>query len=205
MRKFLLISTVVLSLSIAFNGCSRFRDRDQVPLVIEEPVEAGAVDQYETQLRDMLGRRITQIEHSRDEDKERVLYRSPYYYKEYSTYTESAQDADVDIREADSRACPYEGKAEVAKIRYTTQMHRNRSDAARDDSFVRQTGNEILNYELRNGRWKRVGGIFVVDTAEEYVNGAWVPVQEERAEDLMKEPEIKRGFFGNMWDRVSGK
>jgi len=204
--RFFMQSTLVVLTALSFaTGCARMGREPQQPLVAEEQVEAGTRDQYESQLRDMVGRRVAQLEASREEDKGRVLYRKPYFYKEYASFTESAQSADVEIRETDSRSRPYEGKVEIGKIRYATKMHKTRAEASTDNAFIRQTGTEVLNYELRNGRWNRVGSIFTVDLAEEQVNGEWVEVQEERATELMQEPEIERGFFGKFWDRVSGK
>lgn len=61
-----------------------------------------------------------------------------------------------------------------------------------------------MSYEYRNGRWTRLGSLFVADTSEEKVGGAWVPVTEE-AERTVPAEEEKKGFFGRTLNFITGR
>lgn len=139
---------------------------------------------------------------SRD-NEDRIIRKRPYFYKEYNSYPGRATDAEIELTETDSRTSPFIADVQLERIRYATRYHRSRDDARLDSSFLRDTGTETLTYELRNGRWTRVGSFFLAEATEEQVNGNWVPVQRVLQREVQTE-EPEQGWFGRTWSRISG-
>lgn len=147
---------------------------------------------------------IAQAQADERNNQDRILRKRPYYFKEYSTYSGSASGADIDMTATDSRTSPYVADVRIDRVRFATRYHRTRDEARRDDNFLRDTGTETLTYELRNGRWTRVGSFFLADATEEQVNGQWVPVQRVLQREVQTE-EPEQGWFGRTWTRITGK
>ena len=82
-------------------------------------------------------------------------------------------------------------------------MHRERAAAVEDDNFLRDTGTESLNYELRNGRWHRLGGLYVAAKTEENLAGEWVPRRDDTVR--VNPSESKPGWFSRSWSKLTGK
>ena len=83
-------------------------------------------------------------------------------------------------------------------------MHRKK-DAAREDSFFyRETGNEILTYQWRNGRWVQVASLFVVDVKEERDGDGWRAVEPQAKEELLLKDEDE-GFIRRMFGGIFGR
>ena len=133
-----------------------------------------------------------------------LVRRAPYFLREYARYPNEAAEMDMDIRETESRLAPHVADVTLPKRRYATQMHRRRDAAREDTNFFRETGEETLTYQWRNGRWVQVASLFVVDVKEQRVNGEWREVEPELDEDpFMREPEP--GFFGRMFGSIFGR
>ena len=113
-------------------------------------------------------------------------------------------DLDVRIRETESRMAPLVADVTLPKLRYATEMHRKK-DAAREDSyFYRETGDETLTYQWRNGRWVQVASLFVVETKEERVGGEWRAVEPVPEEETVL-PAQDEGFFGRIFGGIFGR
>ena len=136
-------------------------------------------------------------------NQDRIIRKRPYFFKEYNEYPGTAADAEIELTATDSRTSPFIADVELDRLRYATRYHRNREDARLDRSFLRDTGTETLTYELRNGRWTRVGSFFLAESTEEQVNGEWVSVQRVLQRTVETE-EPEQGWFGRTWSRVTG-
>lgn len=193
---------------IMLSSCAMFRGGGSDSPKVAEAGEALSATSSESETRAQLLRQvqahIDQAESDHKSDQDRVIRKRPYFYKEYSEYPKAASDADVTMTETESRTSPFVADVKLERTRYSTRLHRGRDEARIDDSFIRDTGTETLTYELRNGRWVRVGSFFLSEGAEEQVNGSWVPVQRE-VERTVKAEEPKQGWFGRTMSMITGK
>lgn len=194
---------------VLLSSCASLRGGDKADSGSEPRVEeALAVTATESESRAELLRQvqlhIDQTEAKGRGDEDRVIRKRPYFYKEYSDYAASAGDADVTLTETESRTSPYVADVKLERTRYATRLHRSRDDARIDDSYLRDTGTETLTYELRNGRWVRVGSFFLSELTEEEVNGQWSPVQRV-VERTVQAEEPQKGWFGRTMSLITGR
>lgn len=128
---------------------------------------------HETKLRKIARQSFEAIERSQETRRETVVYRKPYYFKEYADYPEGTEAFVVTFHETESRTTPYYAELTIPKIRYSTRLHKSRRDAERDTRFFRDSGAETVSYELRAGRWRRIGSMFISESRQEQVGGEW--------------------------------
>lgn len=174
------------------------------------PAEGAALDVAATEsesrarLVELVNEHIETAEADSRNNQDRIIRKRPYFYKEYNEYEGTAATAEIELTATDSRTSPYIADVALERIRYATRFHRERDQARLDDSFLRDTGTETLTYELRNGRWHRVGSFFLAEATEEQVNGEWVPVQRVLQRTVLTE-EPEQGWFARTWNRIVGK
>jgi hypothetical protein len=183
-------------------GCQRGRGErpEAVPNDVTPAQAEESTLSHQTKILELAGRYIKQA----TVETGRLVYRNPYYLKEYTSYPEAPQLADVDIQERQSRSVPLAADVRVAKLRFATDVHTNRGQAREDEHYYRSTGTETISFELRSGRWKRVGTLFVADKTEEQVDGEWV----DRKDPIVIqdfEPEDERGWFRRFWSGLTGR
>jgi len=147
--------------------------------------------EYEAKLQKIARRYVESQHRNRERDGANVEKRKPYYLKRYSVYDDIPEMLNLELEEQDSRTRPYGGELRIARQRFYTKMHRRRKDAREDDYFYRDTGEEIISFELRSGRWRRVGSLFVAEKSEENVNGEWLP----------REIQVRRTYTGEPPER----
>jgi hypothetical protein len=176
---------------------------DGVPVAAPAVVAEASPSDQEEMLRREVRRDIESEIRSREEDANKVVRRKPYYYREYAVYPSGSENIQVILQEQESRTRPLLADVEVEKQRFSTKLHRKRDEAARDVSFIRDTGTETITYELRGGKWVRIGSLYVADKTEEQVNGEWVPLREEVERTVASEEES--GWFGRQWIRVKDR
>lgn len=157
------------------------------------PVAASEADR-EALLRQAIAEHIA----ANSGDETRMVRRRPYFYKEYSVYSEGPDAARVTVTETDSRLTPYLASVEIDKQRFATRLHRERDEAVADRNFLRDTGTETLSYEWRGGHWEKVGSLFVAGATEEQINGQWVAVQEPEQRTVAAEEEESQGLLGRV-------
>ncbi len=121
----------------------------------------------------------------------RVVFKKPYYFRAYSVYPGADEEYSLEFTEKESRTTPLSAEMVVDKIRFATRMHRKKEDARIDKNFLRDTGTETTSYELRNGRWNRIGSLFVADKTEELVGGEWQSIRETAALPVLEVEEPK--------------
>lgn len=198
---------------VSSTGCAAWRNwrggdlhdagaPDAGPVVVEAEASSGDI---ETALRDAVASYVRSENSLRDEKKSRVIYRSPYYFKEYNEYLEAPADADVLIKESESKTTPYTADVTLRKHRFATRMHRERGEAISDGNFLRDTGVETLTFELRAGRWQKAGSLYVAERTEENVNGEWVAVEEKVQRTIAAEEAASDTWFSRVWSTVTGR
>jgi hypothetical protein len=173
------------------------------PVVAEQAVAGDQKAECEAELRKLVSGYIQTAGNNQEQNRSRILRRQPYYLKEYVSYPDGPEAFEVSMQETESRTRPYVADVKADKVRFSTRLHTKRNEAVADEDFLRATGKETLTFELRNGRWTRVGSVFVADKTEQNVGGEWVPLKEE--EKLAVESEEERGWFSRTWGRIVGR
>jgi hypothetical protein len=166
--------------------------------------ETGAAGDPRDALDSVVAKHVAATARQEDEGRRRLVKRHPYFLKEYDVYPEGSDTLDTTIRETESRTAPYVADVKLTKQRFATEMQRKKDEARADDNFFRETGTETLTFEYRNGRWVKVGSLFVIERREENINGEWVPVKEEVDRALAAE-EADKGWLGRFWETVTGR
>ena len=198
MRRIVFSGATFVLLALVMGACGHWPAAEFEPGM---PVEDAA--SREAALRKLVKRHVEQAARTTSEDRHELERSKPYYYKEYSVYPEGTERMTIEIREQDSRSRPYVADITLPKIQYSTRLHRKRQEAVEDDNFLRGTGTETLTYELRNGRWRPVGSLFVAEKTEENINGEWVPLEEEIVRTI--EAEERKGWFARQWSKIMGR
>lgn len=194
---------------VALSSCASLRGGGDAPSAgAVADGEALAASASESESREQLLRQvrlhISRTEAAGKSGEDQVIRKRPYFYKEYNEYPGGGADANITLTETDSRTSPYLAEVEVERVRYSTKLHRSRDAARLDDGFLRDTGTETLSYELRNGRWTRVGSFFVAETTEQQQGGQWEPVQRVIERPIQSE-ESQQGWFGRTLSAITGR
>jgi len=202
--------TAVTMVALMMVSCAHLglfhRAKSETGAGVEAPAAQKTGKDYEDELRTLATGQIEAAAKAGDAGRTQVIKRKPYFYKEYEVYPDGSADLKVSMQEKESRSVPYIADVAVSKQRYATRMHRKRAEAERDANFLRDTGTETATYELRNGKWVRVGSMFVATRSEENVNGEWLPVDETVKRTVASEEEkAKGGWLRRTWAAVTGK
>ena len=186
-----------------FGGGNDAKKGDVAANAADGPVAAAAKDEVESRLQDAVKGYIQAELRRGNKAKPDLVHKRPYYYKEYVEYPDGADRFDVQLRDNDSRTRPFIAEVKMNKVRFSTRMHRQRDAAEEDANFLRDTGAETLNYELRNGRWHRLGSLYVAAKTEENLAGEWVPRRDDTVR--VNPSESKPGWFSRTWSKITGK
>jgi hypothetical protein len=186
-----------------FGGGDDGKKKEAAASAAEGPVAIASREEAESRLQDTVKKYIMSELRRGAKATPDLLQKRPYFYREYVEYPDGADKFDIQMRDNESRTRPFIAEVKLNKIRFSTRMYRARDRAEEDDNFLRDTGAETLNYELRNGRWHRVGGLFVAAKTEENVAGEWVPRRDETVR--VTTGESKPGWFKRTWSKISGK
>lgn len=140
----------------------------------------------------------TELKSAATADKNAVYRKRPYFWKYYSTYTNTEGPFDINLQETDSKSKPYIAKIELEKTMYYTKLHKARRDAEEDNDFIRSVGKETLTYELRNGRWTRIGSVFVPEKTEKKSGDNWIPLREEEIQKEQATEQPQKGWINRI-------
>lgn len=160
--------------------------------------------QLERRLRDLVAERIRHRETQADRAGDALIFRSPFWLREYVRYPGGPASIRVELRDTQSSVAPFVGTVRLEKQRFATRMYRRQDEALADRNFLRDTGVEELTYEFRYGRWVRVGAMFVAERTERQVDGVWMPVEPEVRATIEPRPEPE-GVFQRTWSRILGR
>lgn len=199
MRRLFFVPLLAATLAL---GCHHKSDQAALDPALTNPSGEASSDRV-ADLRGEVHKRIEIAARTQGEDKQRVVHRSPYFYKEYGDYPGGSDTFEVQTTNNESRTAPMSASVTIAKTRYSTRLHRDRDEAERDTNFLRDQGTERLSFLFRNGRWIMNGSTFVADKSEENVNGQWVAVQETVQRTVAQEE--KPGWFSRTWATITGK
>jgi len=175
---------------------------DNAPSAEAAEAPETATGGTEADLRQLVAREVRAEERHGSAENADVLRLRPYYVKQYVEYPGGAEAFEVVMQDTDSRTAPVKADVRLDKVRYATKLHRDRKLATADDHFVRSTGVEVITYEYRMGRWRRLGSTFVATRTEERVGGEWVAVQ--RDAETPKAPEASKGWFKRTFGFITG-
>jgi hypothetical protein len=167
------------------------------------PVQRTVKD-YEDDLRKLVTGRIEAAARTEDEQRNKVTRLNPYFFRQYDVYPEGASNLKIVVQEKESRSAPLIADVTVVKQRFATRLHRKRVEAEDDTDFLRDTGADTVTYELRGGKWTRVGSIFIASKTEQKVNGEWSPVPEAVKRTPPSEEQKPKGFLKRIWSRIAG-
>jgi hypothetical protein len=161
--------------------------------------------QLENRLRDLVAQRIQHLESRADTVDGGLVYRNPYWLREYVEYPRGAAGIQIEIRETQSQTAPFVGTARVEKQRFATKMYRRQDEARADGNYLRDTGTEVLTYEFRHGRWVRIGALFTAEVTERREGGSWVRVEPEVRAEMTPPRTPEGGFISRTWSRLLGR
>jgi len=204
--RLLLSAAIVASLSSCATVKGWFgggEEKEAVAGAVEGPVAIASKDEAESRLQDTVKKYIMSELRRGEKAKPDMVQKRPYFYKEYVEYPDGTDKFDIQLRDNESRTRPFLAEVKINKIRFSTRMYRERDRAEEDGNFLRDTGTETLSYELRNGRWHRVGSLYVAAKTEENVAGEWVPRREETVR--VSPSESRPGWFKRTWSKITGR
>jgi hypothetical protein len=168
------------------------------------PTQPVTAKDYESDLQKTVRNAIDAANKSNDDQKSRIIRKTPYFYKQYDVYPDGPDGFKMVIQEKERKSSPYVADVTIPKQRFATVLHRKRAEAEGDVNFLRDTGTETITYEVRNGRWMRVSSLFVADKSEEKINGEWVPVKETVKRTVPAEEDKSKGFLRRTWSSIFG-
>lgn len=166
-----------------------------------ESNSAPTLDDYKDQLRDIVREDIVAARRSADESGADVHSYKPYYFKEFHDYPEGPDSFEIEFIEQDSRTAPLAAEVTIPKLRYSTDVQRDRMAVRTDTDFQRERGVETVSYELRNGRWHRLASLFVASDISTMMGGEWVPREEEPRNEF-DAFEDREGWFRRTLNRL---
>ena len=143
MKLFLRMSMLVLLLIPLTSGCAR--DRNQSGISTETSGFSSAEEGAKKELELLIKNHIQTSKTYNDAAQVPVVYRRPYYLKEYSVYFNGPDAFDIAYRELESKTRPLMAEVTIEKVRFSTKMHRKKNLAREDHEFVRDTVN-FLDY-----------------------------------------------------------
>ena len=147
----------------------------------EDPFETIALEKHQEELRGIVEEDLRAARRRQGAGDTKVVFKKPYFYREYSVYPEASDGFTVHFTEKESRTTPLTADIKNLKTRYATRLRGKREEARADLSFLRSTGTETVSYELRSGRWRRAGTLYVAGRTEEFVEGEWREIEERPA------------------------
>lgn len=192
---------VLLVMAFA-NGCAKDKHRSNETGLRDDTYTASE-EEARDRLKNLVNEKIESEKQYDDTAGVPVIYRRPFYFREYGVYPDGANGFEVEFRENDSRTNPLLAEVKLNKVRYSTQMYRKYNQAASDINFLRDTGSETLFFEWRNGRWHQTGAVFNAQSTDEMIDGEWVAHQDKT---IRVNPDADRpGLIGRFWERIRGE
>lgn len=192
----LIVSTMFLS------GCAILGSRaPKAPPASEATGETEAeseqLDAFEARLRALVRGELRSAGSQPDRPSTKVINEKPHYYKEYFVYPNGEDDYTLEFTESESHTTPLSAEMNVEKIRFATRLHSKKEDARLDETFIRGTGTETTSYELRNGKWRRLGSLYVAEKTEKLIDGEWRSFRDTPSRSQAAEEESK-----SWWQRL---
>ena len=182
---------LVLVAALVVGGCAHSTKKESAASVASES-RVEQTPEYETILRESITRELLAEARRGDAPASKIVFKKPFYFKEYFSYPNAGDIFVLDFTETESRTVPLTAEANIEKTRFSTRVHQKREDARIDENFLRDTGIETISYELRNGKWHRQASLYVAAKTEENISGEWQSIH-DRPERHIFEPEKPKG------------
>lgn len=158
-------------------GCASTGNKSTSEAVVSA---APTAEEYQTRLRERVEVELSEARTQQGAENTELIFKRPYYYREYTEYPGGVGVYSLDFTEKESRTTPMTAELEVEKVRYSTRPRTSREEARGDENFLRSTGIDTISYELRSGEWRPVGSLFLASATEENKDGTWVQIHEQR-------------------------
>jgi len=193
---------MAVAMALCLAACARGDKKVVAPDVSAPPAAKASASELEQQLDDVVSDYVRSSNQAGEEQANKVIHRTPYYFRQYQVYPETS-NFDVLMQEQESLSVPYAADVTVPVQRFVTRMHRSREEAAQDTDFLRETGSETLTFEFRNGQWTKVGSMFVAELTEQKSDGQWIRALPETTRGPQDEDQ-DQGFFKRIWSKIAG-
>lgn len=184
---------VIVVAVLVCGGCAHSSKNDSPAHVVGES-QTDQPPKYETLLADLITRDLRAAGRRPERSSSKIIFKKPFYFKEYFIYPNGEEDFDLDFTERESRTIPLSAEVSIEKNRFATRVHRKREDARLDENFLRDSGSETISYELRNGKWHRLASLYVAARTEESVEGEWQSIGERAELPVLETEEPKDGW-----------
>jgi hypothetical protein len=162
----------VLAASVVVAGCASTGGSESLG-----PFQETSQEAFQAELRAQVESEIEEQRGDAGPDSVSFAYHKPYYFKEYAEYPGDEDVYTLQFTETESRTTPLTAEFEIEKIRYATEFERKRDIARDDEDYLRSRGVLQTSYQLRNGRWRKTGSIFIASNTERLVNGEWQQIE----------------------------
>jgi hypothetical protein len=189
---------LVCFLMAVLSGCALFGGGKSDSKVMTSEMVADQ-SQHEVQLRALVDRRLTESSTSNSANNAQLLYRKPFYYREYVEYPDDIDSYLVEISKTEYKGTPYVAKVRLAKKRYVTALEKKKPKARKDSEFFYSTGMQTLSYEMRHGKWLETGSVFVAQESQARTSAsAKSPAVAEMTEADSSEEESPSGLLSKL-------
>jgi hypothetical protein len=195
MYKLIAIRILTITLLITSSaGCALFRFGGNPPEAM--PTSAPIVDaDREAALRDLVASSLRAAERADSPSTSTLEFRRPYYFREYVAYPDGITGYELNTVASDSQTTPYTAQVKLKKNRHVTRFEKKKERVSSDGNFYASSGMETRTYELRHGRWREVGTLFVAEESDPALK-SFTPQFDEVVLGG-SEPE-KKGILGRM-------
>lgn len=194
------ISFLLLAAATVLNGCGT-SGGSRIASDFDAASGGTTLDDYKQQLREIIRAEIAETRRDADVSDADLHNYKPYYFKAFEDYPAGPDSFEIEFIEQDSKTAPLVANVTIPKLRFTTDVQRDRTEARVDDDFKRQRGLETISFELRNGRWHRLASLFVATDVSTMSGGEWVPLEEEPRDEFDRF-EDRPGWFRRTLDRL---
>lgn len=117
----------------------------------------------EEELRALIRETLAEEQQANSPQSAKLVWSRPYYFREYVVYPDGTSGYELSEVASDSKSTPYVATVTLDMERYSTRLERKRDDAAEDPTFYASSGYEKRTYELRHGRWRETGTLFIAE------------------------------------------
>jgi hypothetical protein len=195
----MIVAVTAMSCATLFHGGS---GQDASEATVQPPIASPS--DHEAHLLSVVDKHLQSVR-EKSADDARLIRRKPYFNKEYAQYIGQVTGGDITMLKLESRTKPYRAEVRLNKQRFSTLLRRSKEEAREDQDFIRDTGTEILNYDLRGGRWYRTGSLFVAEKTEQYSNGQWRPYIKSQSTDFEMESTEAQKWYQKKWLGIFGR
>ncbi|MFP6582292.1 MAG: hypothetical protein VCD00_07020 [Candidatus Hydrogenedentota bacterium] len=157
---------IVCTIVATTSGCAMFRFGGSSS---DSGFTGTTISDFErdAKLRELIDRSLRDAQRADTPGAAELVFRRPYYYREYVNYSDGVEEYDVETIASDSRITPYTAQVRLNKERFTTRFDKKKDRARSNSNFYASRGHETRSYELRHGRWRETGTLFIAEETDD--------------------------------------